>query len=532
MTTSFDSLKSQFASGRISRRRFIRSATAMGLLSAVPLGLLQDQARADGPKKGGHLRVATVQGSTTDTLDSSQLTSGMTSFLFMSIYSQLTEVAPDGSLVPLLAESFEPVNGNPAEWLFTLRKDVQFHDGKTFDADDVIVSISRHRGEESKSAMKSFAETITGMKKDGDHCVIFSLKEPNVDFPFVLSAQQLSIHPAKDGKIGELGIGTGAYSLEKFAPGQTASLTRNPNFFLPDRGFVDSAEILTIADATARTNALASNAVDVIGDVDAKIIHLMEKLPNVTVLEVSGAQHYTFPMRTSDAPFDNVDVRLALKYAIDREDVLTKILRGHGTLGNDHPISPNDRFFNKDLPQRTYDPDRARHHLKKAGQEGLKVKLSAADGLYSGAVDSVVLFAEHARRAGIDVEVNRVANDGYWTDVWLKHPWCASYWSGRPTADWMFTQGYAADSSWNESFWKNARFNELLVAARSELEEVRRSAMYHEMQALCHDDGGSVIHLFANHITAYNKNVGRLAEVAGNWEFDGYKMIERWWIKS
>ncbi len=532
MVSTFEWLHSQFVSGRIARRAFIQRAAALGALAAVPSAMLAEEARAAGPQKGGHLKVATVQGSTTDSLDSSKLTSGMTSFLFMTVYSQLTEVAPDGSLVPLLAESYEPVNGDPAKWRFLLREGVEFHNGKTVDVDDVIVSIARHRGEDSTSAMKSFAETVVDMQKDGERGVIFTLKEGNVDFPFVLSAQQLSIHPSKEGEATNFGIGSGAYILDTFDAGQVATLKRNPNFFMPDRAHADTAEILTIADAAARTSALITEAVDVIGDVEAKTAHMLEQRSGLTVDQVTGGQHYTFPMRSSDPPFDNADVRLALKYAIDREEVLRKIVGGRGTLGNDHPIPPNDRFYNSELPQRGYDPDRARHHLKKAGMEGLKVRLSAADGLYSGAVDTAVLYAEHARKAGIEIEINRVPNDGYWSDVWMQHPWAASYWSGRPTADWMFTQVYSAESSWNESYWNNQRFNDLLKAARSELDEDKRRGMYHEMQQICHDDGGSVIHLFANHIMAYNDYVGRPEKVASNWEFDGYKMIERWWIKG
>ena len=96
----------------------------------------------------------------------------------------------------------------------------------------------------------------------------------------------------------------------------------------------------------------------------------------------------------------------------------------------------------------------------------------------------------------------------------------------------MFTQGYGAESSWNETFWKHDHFNELLAAARSELDEGKRRTMYHEMQKICRDEGGSVIHLFANHINGYSDKVGVPDKIAGNWEFDGYKMVERWWMKS
>ena len=98
---------------------------------------------------------------------------------------------------------------------------------------------------------------------------------------------------------------------------------------------------------------------------------------------------------------------------------MKKILRGHGTLGNDHPIAPSVPFW-ADLEQRTYDPDKARHHLKKAGYENVKLDLSAADAAYSGAVDAAVLMKEHLAKAGMDVNVVREPNDGYWSNVWMK----------------------------------------------------------------------------------------------------------------
>ena len=164
--------------------------------------------------------------------------------------------------------------------------------------------------------------------------------------------------------------------------------------------------------------------------------------------------------------------------------------------------------------------------------DNLKLELSVSDSLYAGCVDTAVLFSEHAKASGIELIPKQVPDDGYWSDVWLKHPWCASYWSGRPTEDWMFTQGYSAESNWNESYWQNERFNELLVAARAEVDDNKRRQMYWEMQAITRDDCGSVIHAFANHISAHTEKVGIPEQVAGNWEYDGYKMIERWWINS
>ena len=525
-----DKLVSCLHKGEISRRDFMQKAAAMGLAAAVPAALISTGVQA-APKRGGHLRVATVQGSSTDLLDPTQLTSGHTNFLQMTIHSCLTEVRPDGQLAPLLAESFEP-GKDASEWIFKLRKGVEFHNGKSVTADDVIASLERHRGEASASAMKSFMEEVVSITKDGDHIAKIKLKSASVDFPVILSASSLSILPSKNGKVEEFNIGNGAYMLEAFEPGQYSKYKRNPNYFMNDRAFVDSAELLTIADSTARQNALVTGVVDVIGDVESSTADLLARNKKIVVQDVTSTQHYTFPMRTDLAPFDNNHVRMALKLSIDRNEVLEKVLNGHGSLGNDHPISTANRYHNGDLEQRAYDPEKAKWHLKQAGLSTLKVKLSASDGLYAGAVDTAVLFSEHAKKAGSELIPNRVPDDGYWSDVWLKHPWCASYWSGRPTEDWMFTQGYSATSNWNETYWKNDRFNQLLVAARAEPNDSLRREMYYEMQSICRDDCGSVIHVFANHISAFTDKVGVPETVAGNWEFDGYKLIERWWLKG
>jgi len=514
---NIDQLLALFKNGQLSRRELFKRAGALGALAALPGSLISTHAHAATPKPGGHLRI--------------QTTSGHTNFLFYTMHGQLTEIGTDGQLQPLVAESYE-IGADASEWIFKLRKGIVFHNGKTLTADDVIASLQRHQGEDSASAMKSFMEEVTSMTKDGDHTVILKLKSPSVDFPVILSASSLSILPSKDGKITEFDVGCGCYTLESFEPGQFSKLKKNPNFFLSDRGHVDTAEILTIADSTARQNALVTGAVDVIGDVDPTTAKLLARNKKITLLDVTGTQHYTFPMRTDLAPFDNNDVRMALKLSINREEILQKVLGGHGIVGNDHPISPANRYYNTELEQRIYDPEKAKWHLKQAGMGVLKVELSASDGLYPGAVDAAVLYSEHAKASGVQLTPKRVPDDGYWSDVWLKHPWCASYWSGRPTEDWMFTQGYAADSNWNETFWKNEKFNKLLVAARAELDDSTRRDMYWEMQAICRDDCGSVVHGFANHISAHAGNVGVPEQVAGNWEFDGYKLLERWWING
>ncbi|MEM7168962.1 MAG: ABC transporter substrate-binding protein [Pseudomonadota bacterium] len=526
--SEFDDLKKGLLSGAIKRREFLTRTSALGLAAAAA-PILAQQAQAMTPNKGGHLRLGTAEGSTSDVLDPAPDSSAFITMLSSTYLSQLTEVDANGNLHPLLAESFEP-NEGATEWTFKLRKGVEFHDGKPLVAEDVVATLNHHRGEDSKSSLKAFANQIEDIKSSGDHEVKIILSSGNADYPFVLSTGAFSILPSKDGKVqATAGNGTGPYSLQEFDPGVRAVVQKNPNYFKDDVGHFESAEINIIADAAARQNALVSNEVDLIDKVELKTAHLLAQNEAVELLDVTGTLHYTFPMDTRQAPFNDNNVRLALKYAIDRQEIVDKVLKGYGAAGNDHPISPANRYFNTELAPRNYDPDKAKFYLKEAGLDTLTVELSASEAIWNGAIDAVVLYREQAAKAGIDIVANRVPNDGYWSNVWMKHPWAASYWSGRPTEDWMFSQGYADDSSWNETFWKNDRFNMLLREARAELDETKRRDMYWEMQEIVRDDGGAVVPIFANHLMAYQKSkLTHPEKVAGNWNLDGYKLIERW----
>ncbi|MER9959149.1 peptide ABC transporter substrate-binding protein, partial [Mesorhizobium australicum] len=121
---------------------------------------------------------------------------------------------------------------------------------------------------------------------------------------------------------------------------------------------------------------------------------------------------------------------------------------------------------------------------------------------------------------------------GYWSNVWMKKPWCMAYWSGRATEDLMFSSGYSKNTSWNETHWTNERFETLLVAARAELDEEKRRAMYWEMQQIVSDDGGAIIPVFASYVAAHSSKVGHPDVIGRNYDMDGSKITERWWINS
>ncbi len=522
-------LERMLSQGQLTRREFLAGAAALGLTAAISPALLSTPARASAPKKGGRFRIGVNDFSTSSTLDPELNETQFQMMLNFQIRNCLVEVGPGGKLVPELAESWES-SPDAKKWTIKLRKGVEFHNGKTMDAQDVIYSINLHKKEKTRSVAKPFVAQIKDIKADGKHTVVFHLEKGNVDLPAIMTVYALLIVPAGTTDFDK-GMGTGGYILESFKPGVRSFVKRNPNYWKEGRAHFDEVEMIGISDATARNNALMTGQIDAMNFVDLRTAHLLEKKPGVKLIRVSGKMHFAFPMRTDLAPFDNNDVRMALKYAIDRESVLKVILAGYGSLGNDQPLSPAYRFYTPDIPQRMYDPDKAKYHMKKAGIGDYTFKIHASNLPFAGAVDAAVLFGEHAAKAGIKIEAVRAPEDGYWSEVWLKKPWCASRWSGRVTEDIIFSTIYSAASSWNETYFKHERFEELLAATRIEFDEAKRHEMYAEMQRIIHDEGGAVISVFADFVDAASEKI-KFGELASDWALDGVRAAERWWFES
>ncbi|MFO1173292.1 MAG: ABC transporter substrate-binding protein [Hyphomicrobiaceae bacterium] len=514
--------------GKMSRREFVQLALAAGVTVATAEVMFVEAVRAE-PKKGGFFRAAVGHGETTDSLDPALWGNSHEANVGFMIASMLTEIDQKNSVVPGLAESWEASDG-AKKWVFKLRKGVTFHNGKTLDSGDVVATYNHHRNPDAKSAVKSVLDQVEDVKADGPDTVIFTLKSGSADFPYVASDYHLPIFAAKDDKIDwQSGIGTGPFVLERYEPGVTAKLKRNPNFFRNDGPYFDEVELLSVVDVAARTAALQTGDIHYIDRCDLKTISLLEQNPDLKITNVTGFAHYVVPMDVRVAPFDNPDIRNALKFAIDREEILKKVLLGYGQAGNDTPLAPSIKFATNPEPVHKYDPDKVKFHLGKAGVTSLKVDLSTADTAFAGAVDAALLMKEQAAKHGIEINVVKEANDGYWSNVWMKKPWCFSYWQGRPTADWMLTTAYAADAEWNDTAWKNPKFNELLVAARAETDEAKRAAAYAEMQTILHDDGGIIVLMFNNYVSAHSAKVAH-GDLNSNFDMDGGYLYSRWWF--
>ena len=491
--------------GGLSRRGFLTRTAAFGATAILATGLAASGARAADPKRGGILKMGLGGGESTDTLDPALAANKVTGAANRQWGDTLIRMSADGQLEPRLAESFESTP-DASQWSFKIREGVKFHDGSAMTADDVVATFKRHSDENAKSGAAGIMKGLKEIKADGA-TVVITTDGGNADLPYLLSDYHLVIQPKGGVDKPDAAIGTGPYKLKSAQPGVRFEFERNADDWDQNRGYYDGVEILVINDSTARNSALQSGQVHVINSVNPKVAKLLGSAPGVKISAQAGRGHYVFIMHCDTAPFDNKDLRLALKYSINRQELVDKILDGYGAIGNDIPINAAYPFFDETLEQRPFDLAKAAEHYKASGHDGSPIELIVADTAFAGAVDAATLWQASCQQAGIPLTLKKVPDDGYWSDVWNVKPFCASYWEGRPVQDQMYSTAYQSTAEWNDTRFKNADFDALLLQGRSELDAAKRKEIYSKMAHILWDEGGVVVPMFNNFIDAYSEAI-------------------------
>jgi peptide/nickel transport system substrate-binding protein len=504
MTDQLDRMIAAARAGRITRREFVGRTTALGVSAGLASALFTKAAHAE-PKKGGFIKMGMQGGESTNSLDPALAASEVPFAVNYTWGEMLVDVSATGEVVMRIAEEVS-ANADATEWKFKIRQGVEFHNGKTVTADDVVATLRRHTDEKSQSGALGIVQGISEMSADGD-MVTLKLASGNADLPFLLADYHLVIQPNGGVDNPTEGVGAGPYKVVVHEPGIRHGFEKFANYFDDTIGHADQTEILVINDGTARTAAVQSGQVHMINRVDPKIADLLKRVPGVQVKAVPGRGHYVFIMHVDKAPFDNNDLRMALKLAVNRQEMVDKILGGLGSIGNDFPINAAYPLFDDSIPQREYDAAAAADHYKKSGHDGSPIILRVAQGAFPGAVEAAQLFQQSATAAGIPLEIKREPDDGYWSNVWNVEPFCASYWGGRPVQDQMYTTAYLSTADWNDTRFKNARFDELLLAARAELNTDTRKATYSEMAKMVRDEGGLILPMFNDFVEAVRDEV-------------------------
>ena len=512
-----------------SRRDLLAMLTGGGLALAAAGSVLGSATRAlaQAPKRGGRIRVAGTTTSTSDTLDPAKQSNATDYSRCNMFYDGLFDLDASLAPQPSLAEGVR--NDGAKVWTFTLRKDITFHDGSSLTADDVVYSLARHKDPAIGSKAKSLADPMTDIKATGPGEVQVTLSSPNADLPVVLGTFHFKIIKAGTTDFATAN-GTGPFRCKEFTPGVRSIAVRNPNYWKPGQPYLDEIEYVGIPDEQARVNALLSGDVDLTSSIDPRSVRRIERAEGYGIFETKSGYYTDLVVRLDETPGNNPDFVMAMKLLCDREQMRSAILRGHAVVGNDQPIDPSNRFYFAGLPQRPFDLDRAKFHFQKSGVGTAAVPIYCAPAA-EHSVDMSLLMQQTAQKIGLTLDVKQVPNDGYWSNHWMKHPVGFGAVNPRPSADILFTLFFQSQAAWNESAWKDPKFDQLLLAARTETDEAKRKAMYADMQTLVHENSGIGVPLFLNLIDAHTSKLKGLTPVPLG-SLMGYGFADKIWLDA
>lgn len=487
-------------------RRAVVATAAIPLLgnagtafAARPLSLAQ--------KRGGRLRIGVVGGGASEQLDFNLALGEIDVARTRPIYEGLTDFDANGKIVRRLAKQLAP-NANATVWLVTLRRGVTFHNGKELTADDVVYTL-RYILDPANKAQGAAA--LTGLKpsnvrKRDKYTVELRLDAPNSLVPTILAERTIKIFPegTTAQQLADQPVGTGPFQHVSWTRGERSLAARFDNYWRSGRPFLDELEVISISEPSARLNALIGGQIDALAQLDPKQVRIVTGNSKLRLLEKPSGAYAAQYMRLDRAPFDDNRVRQAMRYLVDRKQMVQQALNGHGKIGNDLP-SWFDADYAREIPQRPYDPERARSLLRQAGRSDLTVVLHTSD-VAPGILDSSTLLAEQAKRAGVTIRLKKYPADSYWSGPYLKVPFAGTDWGGRPLLPQIQLQTLSK-APYNETEWRKPSYDRLIQRALAQPNPAKRRKLMVDAQRMLWDEGGYIIWGFRNALDASSTRV-------------------------
>jgi peptide/nickel transport system substrate-binding protein len=475
-------------------------------------------------KSGGSLRVGATGGGAKDTIDAHLPTADPDIMRCWNLYEPLAVRPPSfGPLEMMVAESIEPEHGKTDSWIVKIRPGIEFHNGKTVTADDVIFSLNRildPKNPKVGAASIGYVD-IKNVKKLSASQVRIPLKFANAGFlddlgQYFNAIVPVGYNPAKP-------VGTGAFMYESFTPGQQSVFKKFPNYWQHGKPYVDQVTIIDFTDDTARVNALLGGQVDAIDNLPTGQIQQVQGSSSLKVLISHTGQWQPFTMRIDQPPFSDVRVRQAMRLIVNRPQMVEQVLSGQGRVANDL-YAPFDPAFDSTLPQRSQDIAQAKSLLKAAGHAGMSVQLVTAP-VFQGVVQAAQVFAQQASAAGVKVSLRKLDTGTFYGPNYLKWTFAQDFWATREYLP-QVAQGSLPSSPFNETHWGAGKFSTLINQARAEADETKRIAILHQAQQMEYTQGGYIIPYFSNQIDAYSSKLGGFVEAKSGFPLGNY------WFKN
>ncbi|WP_328390563.1 ABC transporter substrate-binding protein [Streptomyces sp. NBC_00400] len=499
------------------RRRGFLAAAGLGAAGfAAPAlagcnGPSGDSADGGGtPRRGGKLRAAFAGGGASETLDPHLANLFADAARAKALFDKLADFGADLSAEPRLAASWEP-NARLDRWTVKLRT-ASFHNGKPVTARDVLYSYRRITDPRKAFRAKASLEPLdlTASRAPDERTVEFALKRPMAEFPHLLAAFGAFIVPDGAQDFDRAPVGSGPFRFVSFMPGRSALFRRNDDYW-EGAPHLDQLEFLVAGEESARLNSLLGGQIEYAHELTPTTARAHEGKGQIEIVRLRNSAMQSFAMKTDRAPFDDKRVREAFFLLADRRELVDGALSGAGVIGNDL-FGKGYEYYADGLPQRAQDLDRARHLLKRAGADGLRVTLDTSAAA-AGFTEAAAIFRDQAARAGVQVKVAMGSKDSYWQDTLDSGTLCC-YRSGAMPIESHFSQRLLSGSTTNATQWRHKDFDALYQQAQSTKNTQDRAAVYARMQRRLHAEGGFLVWGFADWILGTARTVRGVAHTS------------------
>ena len=486
---------------------------AMALLSGAAAGVaLGGGARAQGaPKRGGILRVSAF--TNPSSLDPATGGAGSDHAFLFTMYDTLTEWEFD-TLKPRpgLAESWSFTD--PTTFVLNIRPGVTFHDGTPLDAEAVKFNFERNKTD-PKSNIKADLATMASVAVTGPMQVTLTLNTPDSAMPGILSDRAgMMVSPtavkANGGAVNRTPVGAGAYAFVSWADGERIIVKRNEKYWKKDRPYPDGIEFAIIPELTTGVRSVTAGQNDLIYQLPPRQKVVVERSNNLKV--VNGSTLYVFQMFLNWAkpPFDDIRIRKAINFAIDREAFVKASLAGLAEPAYMNLPKSHWAYDKSVAGLYPYDPDKARKLLAEAGfKEGTTIEIGSYPDQDS--VQRQEILIEQLRKVGISLRflnapVAEAAGAIFGAEK--RGSGLLAAWTGRPDPSLTYALMFTKDAYFNggrapvppelEAAIKESRASEDIEMRRKAFATVQRIVM----------DNAFVVPLaFQYELVAMNKKV-------------------------
>jgi len=422
-----------------------------------------------------------------DGLDPHKTVAAVTFEVVKNIYDTLVETDPQGNLVPGLAESWE-ASPDGLRWTFHLRKGLRFHHGKALTSHEVKASFERLLDPETKSPRAKDYKIIEKIETPDDYTVVFVLKEPRAAFLSNLAYGWAAIVPTDVEDLRNHPVGSGPFKFVEWMPDSHVKLARFEDYWQEGVPYLDEVVFKIMPDPTAKLLALKAGEVDVVDQVPPQEVEGLKGNPDIKLIQAPVNGIYIMAINNARAPFDDLRVRQAIAYAVDKQGVIEGAQWGQGTPIGSHmpPVSP----FYVDLTDRyPYDPEKAKQLLAEAGYpEGFEVTIALPQP-YDFHIRNGEVIADYLSKIGLKVKLETLEWGTWLEQVYFGRDYqltCIGH-TGRLDPD-PFLNRYVSDAKENYMNYHNPRYDEIIRQAATITDLEKRKELYAEAQRLLADD--------------------------------------------